>query len=69
MTDTKNRLRRKLMNARSELDGICTLIDVNIDEFEDDRKQERFLKETSVEVRNMANRIDTLFTDASEKLK
>jgi GTP-binding protein EngB required for normal cell division len=68
MTDMKNRLRRKLMTARSELDNICALIDVNVDEFEDDRKTERFLKETSFECLAMANRLDTLFTDASEKL-
>lgn len=64
---TKNRLRRKLMNARAELDGIVALIDVNLDD-EDERKVERFLKETRDEVQTMANRIDTLFTDASEKL-
>jgi len=68
MSETKTRMQRRLMNIRSELDGIATMIDVNLDEFEDDRKSERFLKETRDELAQMANRIDTLFTDTSEKL-
>lgn len=66
-TGTKNRLRRKLMNAQCELDGIATMIKVNADD-EDERKVERFLKETQIEVEGMADRIAKLFEQASAKL-
>ena len=53
------------MNARSELDGVVTMIEFGIDG-EQDRQTERFLKETQDELRSMANRVNSLFAQASE---